>query len=105
LLISMPHVGTHVPPALAARFTDEAQRVLDTGGHLIKPVDGSFGGITASRLAKMDSDGGLVGDTVGQVFSSCGIWKSRARPCAMPWPAPVQHFKIGMHLARQHCHI
>ncbi len=78
LLISMPHLVTHVPPALAARFNDEAQRLLDTGGHLINPVDGSFGGITASRLAKMDSDGGLVGDTVGQVFSSCGIWKSRA---------------------------
>jgi len=30
LLISMPHVGTHVPPALAARLTDEAQGVPDT---------------------------------------------------------------------------
>tara|TARA_Y100001972_G_C7579581_1_gene290761 strand:- start:506 stop:769 length:264 start_codon:yes stop_codon:yes gene_type:complete len=34
LLISMPHVGTHVPPALAARFTDEARRVPDTDWHL-----------------------------------------------------------------------
>ena len=34
LLISMPHVGTHVPPALAARFTDEGQRVPDTDWHL-----------------------------------------------------------------------
>ena len=34
LLISMPHVGTHVPPALAARFTAEAQQVPDTDWHL-----------------------------------------------------------------------
>ena len=34
LLISMPHVGTYVPPALAARLTDEAQRVPDTDWHL-----------------------------------------------------------------------
>ena len=33
LLISMPHMGTHVPPALAARFTDEAQRLSDTDVH------------------------------------------------------------------------
>jgi N-formylglutamate deformylase len=34
LLISMPHVGTHVPPALAARLTDEAQGVPVTDWHL-----------------------------------------------------------------------
>ncbi|WP_394791732.1 N-formylglutamate deformylase [Rhodoferax sp.] len=34
LLISMPHVGTHVPPALAARLTDVAQQVPDTDWHL-----------------------------------------------------------------------
>ncbi|MDA8445362.1 N-formylglutamate deformylase [Paracidovorax valerianellae] len=34
LLISMPHVGTHVPPAIAARFTDEARHVPDTDWHL-----------------------------------------------------------------------
>ena len=34
LLISMPHVGTYVPPALAARFTSEAQQVHDTDWHL-----------------------------------------------------------------------
>jgi N-formylglutamate deformylase len=34
LLVSMPHVGTHVPPALAARFTDEARQVPDTDWHL-----------------------------------------------------------------------
>lgn len=39
LLISMPHVGTHVPPALAARFTDEARRVPDTDWHLERLYD------------------------------------------------------------------
>jgi N-formylglutamate deformylase len=39
LLISMPHVGTHVPPALAARQTDEAQRVPDTDWHLERLYD------------------------------------------------------------------
>ena len=34
LLISMPHVGTYVPPAIAARLTDEARRVPDTDWHL-----------------------------------------------------------------------
>ncbi|NMM80693.1 N-formylglutamate deformylase [Acidovorax sp. SRB_14] len=34
LLISMPHVGTHVPPALAAHFMPEAQQVHDTDWHL-----------------------------------------------------------------------
>jgi N-formylglutamate deformylase len=39
LLISMPHVGTHVPPALAARLTDEAQRLPDTDWHLERLYD------------------------------------------------------------------
>lgn len=39
LLISMPHVGTHVPPLLAARFTDEARRVPDTDWHLERLYD------------------------------------------------------------------
>ena len=39
LLISMPHVGTYVPPALAARLTDEAQRVPDTDWHLERFYD------------------------------------------------------------------
>lgn len=34
LLLSMPHAGTHVPPALAARFTEEARQVPDTDWHL-----------------------------------------------------------------------
>lgn len=39
LLISMPHVGTHVPAALAARFTDEARHVPDTDWHLERLYD------------------------------------------------------------------
>ena len=39
LLISMPHVGTHVPPALAARFTGEARHVPDTDWHLERLYD------------------------------------------------------------------
>jgi N-formylglutamate deformylase len=34
LLISMPHVGTYVPPTLAARLTETAQQVHDTDWHL-----------------------------------------------------------------------
>lgn len=39
LLLSMPHVGTHVPPHLAARFTDEARGVPDTDWHLERLYD------------------------------------------------------------------
>ena len=39
LLISMPHVGTHVPPAIAARLTDEARHVPDTDWHLERLYD------------------------------------------------------------------
>jgi len=39
LLISMPHVGTHVPPALAARFAPEARGVPDTDWHLERLYD------------------------------------------------------------------
>jgi N-formylglutamate deformylase len=39
LLISMPHVGTYVPPALAARLTEEAQGVPDTDWHLERLYD------------------------------------------------------------------
>jgi len=39
LLISMPHVGIFVPPALAARFTAEAQQVPDTDWHLERLYD------------------------------------------------------------------
>lgn len=34
LLISMPHAGTHVPPAIAARLTPAARQVPDTDWHL-----------------------------------------------------------------------
>ena len=36
LLISMPHVGTHLPPQLASRLSAEARRVPDTDWHLDK---------------------------------------------------------------------
>lgn len=39
LLISMPHVGTYLPPALAARLTDEARHVPDTDWHLERLYD------------------------------------------------------------------
>ena len=39
LLISMPHVGTHVPGALLARFTEEARHVPDTDWHLEQLYD------------------------------------------------------------------
>ncbi len=34
LLVSMPHVGTHVPPAIAARLTPEGRELHDTDWHL-----------------------------------------------------------------------
>ena len=34
LLLSIPHMGTHLPPAIAERLTDEARRVPDTDWHL-----------------------------------------------------------------------
>jgi len=39
LLISMPHVGTHVPLALASRFTAEARHVPDTDWHIERLYD------------------------------------------------------------------
>lgn len=39
LLISMPHAGTYVPPAIAGRFTDEARQVPDTDWHLPQLYD------------------------------------------------------------------
>lgn len=39
LLISMPHVGTHVPASLAGRLTEEARRVPDTDWHLERLYD------------------------------------------------------------------
>jgi N-formylglutamate deformylase len=34
LLLSIPHMGTYVPPAIAARLTEDARRVPDTDWHL-----------------------------------------------------------------------
>lgn len=34
LLVSMPHTGTHLPPALAARLTPRARQVPDTDWHM-----------------------------------------------------------------------
>jgi N-formylglutamate deformylase len=34
LLISIPHLGTHIPQALAAQMTPEAARLVDTDWHL-----------------------------------------------------------------------
>ena len=34
LLVSMPHAGTHIPPAIAATMTPAALRVADTDWHL-----------------------------------------------------------------------
>ena len=39
LLVSMPHAGTQVPPALAARLTPEALRLPDTDWHLPRLYD------------------------------------------------------------------
>ena len=39
LLISMPHVGTHLPPALAARLSAEARELADTDWHLERLYD------------------------------------------------------------------
>jgi N-formylglutamate deformylase len=34
LLVSLPHVGTHIPPAIASRLVDRAHAVEDTDWHL-----------------------------------------------------------------------
>jgi len=39
LLVSMPHVGTHVPAGVHARLTDEARQVPDTDWHLEQLYD------------------------------------------------------------------
>ena len=39
LLISMPHVGTWLPPQLAARLSDDARQVPDTDWHLERLYD------------------------------------------------------------------
>jgi len=39
LLVSLPHDGTHVPAAIAARLTDSAARVPDTDWHVSRLYD------------------------------------------------------------------
>lgn len=39
LLVSVPHDGTHVPDAIAARLTDSAARVPDTDWHIARLYD------------------------------------------------------------------
>ena len=39
LLISMPHAGTHVPPDIGARLSDEARHLPDTDWHLPRLYD------------------------------------------------------------------
>ena len=54
LLISFPHVGTHVPPALAARLTPKAREVHDTDWHLPRLYDFARG-LGASLLVATHS--------------------------------------------------
>lgn len=39
LLVSMPHCGTHIPPAIAGRLTEAAQGVPDTDWHMPQLYD------------------------------------------------------------------
>lgn len=39
LLISMPHAGTHVPPAIASRLSDASRGVPDTDWHIARLYD------------------------------------------------------------------
>ena len=54
LLVSMPHVGTYLPPDLAARMTREARILPDTDWHLERLYD-FLGGLGASVLAATHS--------------------------------------------------
>ena len=54
LLISFPHVGTHIPPALAARLTPKARQVWDTDWHLPRLYDFARG-LGASLLVATHS--------------------------------------------------
>ena len=54
LLVSMPHVGTHVPADIAARFTDAAQPLPDTDWHVDRLYD-FLGDLGASVIAATHS--------------------------------------------------
>jgi N-formylglutamate deformylase len=49
LLVSMPHVGTHIPDVLAARMTDGARGVPDTDWHVDRLYD-FVGGLGAATI-------------------------------------------------------
>lgn len=54
LLVSMPHTGTHLPPALARRLTPAAQALPDTDWHLERLYD-FLGELGASVLVATHS--------------------------------------------------
>jgi N-formylglutamate deformylase len=54
LLVSMPHVGTQLPPELAARMTPAALRVADTDWHLPRLYD-FLQGMGANLLVAVNS--------------------------------------------------
>jgi len=54
LLVSMPHVGTFVPPELAARMTPQALSLADTDWHLREVYD-FLGALDATVLAATHS--------------------------------------------------
>lgn len=54
LLVSMPHVGTHVPPELSARMTAIARTVPDTDWHVDRLYD-FLGSLDATVLAATHS--------------------------------------------------
>ncbi len=54
LLVSMPHVGTHVPPEIAARMTDAARPLPDTDWHVDRLYD-FLGDLGASVIAATHS--------------------------------------------------
>ena len=54
LLVSMPHVGTHVPPEIADRMTDEARPLPDTDWHVDRLYD-FLGDLGVSVLAATHS--------------------------------------------------
>jgi N-formylglutamate deformylase len=54
MLVSMPHVGTEVPPEIAARFTEAAKPLPDTDWHVDRLYD-FLDGLGASVIAARQS--------------------------------------------------
>ena len=46
IILGMPHVGTHVPPAIAARLNAEGRVLRDTDWHIDELYDGLLPGVT-----------------------------------------------------------